>query len=101
MYAKKKVVLVSHNDLIKTALQALPQSKSQKAAVKDSHLVDIANLSGKTILSNDITARSAISTLLSGSALISGVYWISPLSDRNDIDVYVLSNKIIPKKHLL
>lgn len=101
MYSRKKVKIVAHGDETKRELQKLPETKMQKAAIKDSHLIDISNLSGKTVLSNDNTARDALSTLLSNSNLIDGVYWLSPLSCAEDVEKYVLKNKIIPAKHLL
>lgn len=101
MYSAKRIKIVRHTDATKQVLSLIPECAKQKAAIKDSHLIDTSNASGKIIISNDDTARNAFSSLLAGNGLISGVYWMSPLSSMNDIKDYVIKNKIIPNNHLL
>lgn len=97
MFAKKRLIKLEITPDTKEYLEKLDDSKDQRAAIKDSHIIDLAIASKrKVIFSNDKKAKDAFSKLLNNNDKFKKIFWMSPLSSLEDISDYALRNKIIP-----
>lgn len=99
MVARRKMIKVEITNETDNHLLTLQDTKARAAALKDSHLIEISSVADKIIISNDLLAKGAFSSLLDNRQKFSDIYWMSPTSDINDISQYALKNKIIPEKY--
>jgi len=99
MVAKRKLIKVEVTDETENHLLSLDDSNEKSAAIKDSHLIEIAISADRIIFSNDGKAKSAFSNLLDGRDRFKKIYWLSPTNHIDDIHVYAMKNKIIPEKY--
>lgn len=99
MVAKRRQKMLVIENEARDFLLEMDKSKERDAAIKDSHLIDLAIKADKVIFSNDKKAKAAFSNLLDKRSNFKGIYWISPSENINDIIEYALKGKLIPNKH--
>jgi len=97
MIASRRYNYVSIDNATKIALEEKSESNEKKAAIKDSHLIDLAIKADKIIFSNDNKAKLAFSILLDNKFKI--IYWMSSTNDFEHICKYPLNNRKTPKKY--
>lgn len=96
MFARRQVEKILHEDQSKQKItKSDVDEKIKDAALKDSHLIDAANLLGRFVTSSDDRAREAFAAIPELHSISKYITWINPVTE-SDTLVDILKNKKKP-----
>ena len=99
MIAKKRVKFVEDkNSCIKNYIsQNMEEGKLKQITIKDAHLVDLALIEDKLVISNDDIARAAFCEISKNCLEITPIIWLNAVSNREFILQYLSRNCYVPE----
>lgn len=98
MFARRQVELIAHKNESKLRITSSKASDHFKnAALKDSHLIDAAEKSGKFITSSDDRAREAFAAISELQTTTKSIIWLNPVAE-SGVLIDILRKNKKPKK---
>lgn len=102
MYAKKKVITVIHENYLRQMIEKSALEENRKsAALKDSHIIDSANLYGKLLATMEKNCIKAFCEIPELDHYLQSIYCINPI-EIDEIDLIINEKtKSLSRKFLI